>query len=456
MQPRHRLTEASPVAPTEHLVGTSACAPFSSQVITRDTPDYSAVWRGESHRTDLPSTTRRHHYHRRESDGKFSGRVSRESRLSSGAIGEYRDGSYWTKLVLSLGVAKLFVEAGLRCAQLIETAFTGRFSYNGQFVVYGVESAMFCFIPMLYRWFETHTHAQYLLFIGGCGPVIYVYYMAENPGSAHESVGDQIFNFIAFAADALIYPFSVAGAVHLVGRAAYSRAMCFTMEDPHLPDHPSSIYPLCSTAYPLWDATPRIGPRDTALVTGFALLVDGCIAFVYGYLVFRGFCTLRTILLLGVIAIAVGIAFCAALSLTVMTATDSIIKSIVGVNFQMATGDLNDWVQVNTVEAYDYIIVAFGIIIFALGLVPYKAHLISTIQRIYQPTPYYLIVSAHFKGLRSVGFVIQLGIDTWVSSHYGTSQISNFISALVLVVLSILTYLPLGYLWLLERCSRGR
>lgn len=46
--------------------------------------------------------------------------------------------------------------------------------------------------------------------------------MAENPGSAHESVGDQIFNFIAFAADALIYPFSVAGAVHLVGRAAYA------------------------------------------------------------------------------------------------------------------------------------------------------------------------------------------------------------------------------------------
>lgn len=51
----------------------------------------------------LPSvlvySARRNHYHRRESDGKFSGRVSRESRLSSGAIGEYRDGSYWTKLV---------------------------------------------------------------------------------------------------------------------------------------------------------------------------------------------------------------------------------------------------------------------------------------------------------------------------------------------------------------------
>lgn len=45
----------------------------------------------------------------------------------------------------------------------------------------------------------------------------------------------------------------------------------------------------------MYIATPRIGPRDTALVTGFALLVDGCIAFVYGYLVYRGFCTLRTV-----------------------------------------------------------------------------------------------------------------------------------------------------------------
>ncbi|EEQ99854.1 hypothetical protein Pmar_PMAR006526 [Perkinsus marinus ATCC 50983] len=45
----------------------------------------------------------------------------------------------------------------------------------------------------------------------------------------------------------------------------------------------------------MYISAPRIGPRSTSLVTGFALLVDGCIALMYGYLVYRGVCRLRTV-----------------------------------------------------------------------------------------------------------------------------------------------------------------
>lgn len=182
----------------------------------------------------------------------------------------------------------------------------------------------------------------------------------------------------------------------------------------------------------MYISAPRIGPRSTSLVTGFALLVDGCIALMYGYLVYRGVCRLRTVrrrlsvsssisisrtlvvvmqvLLLGAVALVVAMAYCATLSLLILLhpTTDSYPNSPIGINYirvspypscggiplsgfshhhHQVPGDIEDWTKVDDVEVYDYFIVIFGIILIGLGLVPYKVHILSVTQRIYQATP---------------------------------------------------------------------
>ncbi|KAF4726430.1 hypothetical protein FOZ62_031084, partial [Perkinsus olseni] len=188
----------------------------------------------------------------------------------------------------------------------------------------------------------------------------------------------------------------------------------------------------------MYISTPRIGPRASSLVTGFALFIDGLVAFMYGWLVYRGFCSLRTVVLLGAIALVLAMAYCAALSAAVMVYSGegggkSSSSSILGLNYTRVPDGPERWIEIDDVEVYDYFVVALCIILVALGLLPYKAHLSSVTQQIYQPTPYHLQVSAHLKGLRSLGFMVQMGVDNLISSYYGISQTSNFIAALVIL-----------------------
>ncbi|KAF4671722.1 hypothetical protein FOL46_009949 [Perkinsus olseni] len=195
----------------------------------------------------------------------------------------------------------------------------------------------------------------------------------------------------------------------------------------------------------MYISTPRIGPRASSLVTGFALFIDGLVAFMYGWLVYRGFCTLRTVVLLGAIALVLAMAYCAALSAAVMVSSGvgegggKNSSSILGLNYTRVSDGPEKWIEIDDVEVYDYFVVASCIILIALGLLPYKAHLSSVTQQIYQPTPYHLQVSAHLKGLRSLGFMVQMGFDNLISSYYGISQTSNLIAALVLLVIIIVT-----------------
>ncbi|KAF4683678.1 hypothetical protein FOZ63_029176 [Perkinsus olseni] len=201
----------------------------------------------------------------------------------------------------------------------------------------------------------------------------------------------------------------------------------------------------------MYISTPRIGPRASSLVTGFALFIDGLVAFMYGWLVYRGFCSLRTVVLLGAIALVLAMAYCAALSAAVMVYSGegggkSSSSSILGLNYTRVPDGPERWIEIDDVEVYDYFVVALCIILVALGLLPYKAHLSSVTQQIYQPTPYHLQVSAHLKGLRSLGFMVQMGVDNLISSYYGISQTSNFIAALVILA-TMSTYKDSSY-WL--------
>ncbi|KAF4757023.1 hypothetical protein FOZ63_014786, partial [Perkinsus olseni] len=483
---------------------------------------------------------------------------------------------------LFIGAAKLFIEASLRASQFLEVAVIGRFSYTGRLIVYGAEILTYYFIPILYRWFEVHSQAKYLLFIGGFGTVTYVYYMTDSDGPPAWGLGGIACYIIALTVVGVIYPLSSIGAIALVGRSAVHDPT--TKEDSILrrpsilaseggqrmndsenplgrnlaraigamarfygiyfgsyagagvlliilgllllqlpkqldlgeykglafwslgmvslvgtflylgiPPCPRSdvipgspvpcvspwrtfIFPIvhrrfrvyalllvvCGMVeaygyvdFVLYISTPRIGPRASSIVTGFALFIDGLVAFMYGWLVYRGFCSLRTVVLLGAIALVFAMAYCAALSAAVMVSSGegggegggkSSSSSILGLNYTRVPDGAERWIEIDDVQVYDYFIVAACIILIALGLLPYKAHLSSVTQQIYQPTPYHLQVSAHLKGLRSLGFMVQMGLDNLISSYYGISQTSNLIAALVILA-TVSTYKDSSY-WL--------
>ncbi|KAF4654196.1 hypothetical protein FOL47_010102 [Perkinsus chesapeaki] len=141
----------------------------------------------------------------------------------------------------------------------------------------------------------------------------------------------------------------------------------------------------------LYISTPRIGPKSSGLVTGFALFVDGVISFLLGLAVYKGYFTIKAVLVFGIISLILALSYSIVLSAAAVTdnvgpdgwvylGTLNFIKSV-------DEDGIDDWAQVNKVEIYHYLIVALSIILTGMGLMPFKAHLPSAVHQIYQPTP---------------------------------------------------------------------